>query len=191
MISKSFCNDHYIKYITTCFLATAIMSDFVYSAGMHYIIKMKKLPDTITNENRSGVIDKNCAIFRGNKFLVDSIYSKHDGSKIRAITCYFNSNNPITYVTGKVVYVKKFNLDLDYFFGDISFVLDETRALDYVKPTYYTGPYTIYHYNGFKLSEGLYKNGVPSGLWCEYYPNRIYFTNWINNHECDVHETVV
>ena len=61
------------------------MTDIVYKACREYIVELKRLPDTITNEGRDGVIDRNYAKFRGNKFFVHSIKHKITGENISQI----------------------------------------------------------------------------------------------------------
>src|SRR5690606_2118713 len=45
-----------------------------------WLIVMKKVSDTITNESRSGVSDKDYAMFRANRLLVVAIINKNKPS---------------------------------------------------------------------------------------------------------------
>ena len=57
------------------------------SCQIEWIVILKKLSDTITNESRSSAIDIQHAKYRGNKFLVIDIVNK------------FNINNHINEIT--------------------------------------------------------------------------------------------
>jgi hypothetical protein len=74
---------------------------------------MKKLPDTITNESRSKVINNLYAKFRVDKLHVISIEDKDNNMKIDSIenSCY--KYNKILYQTGETVTVSDYDLDLD------------------------------------------------------------------------------
>ena len=91
-----------------------IMSDIdlCYKRCGDYIVTMKKLPDTICNESRKGIVDPLHAKFRADKLLVVSIEHKLTGNKINRIqnTTY---HNQIWYEVSKEVSVTDYNQDLD------------------------------------------------------------------------------
>ena len=78
------------------------MTDIVYKACGEYIVELKRLSDTITNEKRDGVVDSNYAKFRGNKFLVHSIKHKITKKNISEIE---NTEFPdkIKYIVSKEI----------------------------------------------------------------------------------------
>ena len=60
-------------------------SDLCYKSCGNYIVTMTKLPDTITNESRTGIVDPMHAKFRADKLLVVTIEHKLTGESIKRI----------------------------------------------------------------------------------------------------------
>ncbi len=82
------------------------------SCGINWIVKMEKLPDTITNENRKDVVNKLTAKFRANKLKVTDIFNKFDNTKINEITnsCF---TKQLTYKIGEIVVADNFDPNID------------------------------------------------------------------------------
>lgn len=82
-----------------------------------YIVVMEKREDTITNESRRGVINKDTAKFRANKLRVVLIIDLADGSttttKITNVFCDIGWGAEIEYEVGTVAVPDGFNEDLE------------------------------------------------------------------------------
>ena len=90
-------------------------SDLCYKSCGDYIVTMKKLPDTITNESRKGIVDPLYASFRANKLLVVSIEHKnvYTWSRINKIQNTSYPNKRIWYEVSKEVYEPDYCRDLN------------------------------------------------------------------------------
>lgn len=150
------------------------------------IIVLKKLPNTVTNEGRTGVIDHNFAQFRGDEFEVVEIFDKIDPEKtyeatfnhIGHIGINYTLNKTLRYEKGKKVSANKFdtNLNKKYSFGihyfksiscaffdgfsDFSTKLPKDKLGNFVDQF----EYTFYSENGAIVSREM----LPFGK-CEYW----------------------
>ncbi len=142
-------------------------SDMCYKKCGDYIVTMKKLPDTRTNESRSNVVDRLHAKFRADKLFVLSIEHETTGEKIDKIENTFYGGRKVCYIVSHEVSVEDYDPDLDkvcaagihYFLSRESafyWNIDSKDDLD--------GPYRKWYENGQKWLECTYKNGVKHGL---------------------------
>lgn len=78
-----------------------------------YIIVMKKLHDTITNESRTSVVNRDYAKFRANRLEVLLIINLVNGSiSEQSVTNRF-SDKTVCYTVGSIVKPDRFDTDLD------------------------------------------------------------------------------
>lgn len=157
------------------------MDNYVYKkASNNYIVKLKKLPDTITNESRYGVVNQQFAEFRGNMFYVEKIYKT--SLKTSLETSFETSlktklkiqslyDKLFIYEVGKIVKVDDFDLNLENLKSTgIHYFKTEEAAFYYdFYPTYrYTGKYKIYYDNGQLMQIYNLKNGAKYGFLTSY-----------------------
>ena len=148
-----------------------MLNSIVYKACRKSIVTLELLDDTITNEKRDGVVDKNYAKFRCNKAKVINITYAETGETMthdvsiydnnfeyrvgKVITTYFNKNINIVCTEG-IHYFKTKEAALSWFYQQ-------------VYKTFPNGKWTKCHKNGQKESEGTYKDGKKDGKWTEWY----------------------
>jgi hypothetical protein len=103
-----------IKEINKDYLINSI---YVYKSCAEYVVILKRLPDTVTNENRNNITNKECKLFakhRGNKFLVEDIFHKFDlANKAYTISNSNFNKSKLEYKIGKVIISDKFDTNLE------------------------------------------------------------------------------
>jgi hypothetical protein len=137
-------------------------SNVVYKSCGDYIVVLKKLADTITNESRDNVKDQNNAKFRADKLEVICIFSKNNTSEqLETInnTCY--SEKRLTYTVGKIVSVGDYNMDPNKVCtSGIHYFKNITVAFYYeFDVSHFTGHFISWHDNGNKRWECDYVDG--------------------------------
>jgi hypothetical protein len=154
------------KYITN--------PNYVYkSCQKKWIIIMKKLPHTLTNENRIQIYNRKFALYRGDSFIIELIFDKFNPTK----TCDFLSEQIkrdyyVDFVPKEVVQVFGFDTNIDIIYA---------KGIHYYKsiePAFYqgleqckiilNGIYMSWYNNGTKDSEYNYKDGKIDGLYTEW-----------------------
>ena len=175
-------------------------SDLCYKSCGDYIVTMKKLPDTITNESRKGIVDPLHAKFRADKLLVVSIEHKSTGKCIDKIQNTTYIGRQIWYEESKKVSVS------DYYQGEdevcvpgIHYFLSRDAAFYWDNKTIRNGPFRSWYHNGQPYEEYTYLNGILHGSYhcwydngntnkeCSYlngYINGSYRTWYNNGHKC-------
>ena len=170
------------------------MTDIVYKACGMYIVELKRLPDTITNEGRNGVVDRNYAKFRGNKFFVHSIKHKITNESISEIENTSYSYKKIKYIVGEEIsteFCENLNKicaeGIHFFtsFDDAYYYIDnikngirkqwhatgrQSQIYNY-KDDDLDGEYKAWHYNGEQSKNYNYKDGVVDGECKEWHCN--------------------
>ena len=149
-------------------------SSYVFkSCSRDWIVVLRKLADTITNESRP-VADTYCAKFRANKLQVVDIINKFDQS----ITCDSICNSvykdkQMVYKKGEIIEVEEFNTNVNevcttgihyYKTMKVAFYL-ELEIIIY-------GEWSCWHDNGRVKSNGSYKDGKVEGEWIFWYDDR-------------------
>ena len=146
-------------------------SDLCYKSCGEYIVTMKKLPDTQTNESRKDVVNTRCAKFRANKLLVVDIQHKHTGEKIDRIQNTSYQGRTIWYIKSEVITVSDYDQDLDRVCTTgIHYFLSRERAF-YWDLKVQNGPYRNWHENGQKKEECTYQEGKLHGPFQSWYSN--------------------
>lgn len=170
--------------------------DIVYKSCGDFIVILKKLNDTITNENRCDVVDSKCAKFRANKLFTKMIINKFTGELIPEIanTSY---SNKIVYKVGKVMVVDNYDfninticapgihyfksIDAAYYFCNIGFLgkykgyydsgqIKIERDIVYIIGDKYTH-YIEWHNNGKIYIDCNYKNSKLNGIFKKWHKN--------------------
>jgi hypothetical protein len=140
-----------------------------------YIVIMKKLPDTLTNEHRKNVVDPRYAKFRANKLEVCVIFDVNDPSQtLEHITNHYN-DILTKYEVNNVVTPYEFEIDPEFVCaGGIHYFNDMCRAFYYrTRPFCYSGYWIDWdrNDNGQKKSEGNYLDGKMTDKWIEWHDN--------------------
>lgn len=149
---------------------------FVYkSCKKNWIIILKILHDTLTNENRLNINNNKCAKFRANKLYVVLIFNKFDPTKtIPDIVNDDCKDDIIKYKTGKIVYPNKFDHDLDKICSDgIHYFKSIEPAFYYQinKISSFTGDYIECYDSGSLFVKCKYKFGNKYGKFIAWYEN--------------------
>lgn len=146
--------------------------DYVYKNTYGYIIVMKKLPTTITNEQRSNVDDADHAKFRASELLVVVIISINNinNRPTRILNRFYTSNSLChfaLYTVGEIVVCDEFDKNIDVVCsGGIHYfkTLDTAFVYSGAVPKNFTGCWTKWYDNGRKNIVTEYVKGVQSGL---------------------------
>jgi hypothetical protein len=138
-----------------------------------WIVIMKKLSDTKTNEGRKNIVNPMHVKYRANKLLVCVIFSVHDPAQTMKRIVNIYTNKSLIYMINKIVIPDHFDTDQEavcsvgiHYFNSIYSAL-YYRAV----PDQYTGHWINWYHNGQINEEGDYRNGKKIGLWTEWYEN--------------------
>jgi len=160
---------------------------YVYKTCGSFIVVLEKLPDTITNENRSNVSqigdDKLYAKYRADKLLVKQIINKNDLKKCNVVmsSCYEIKTE---YKINENVYPDNFDTDLKKVCSSgIHYFLNLERAFYYcIKLENMNGEYLDWHDNGVLHKKCSWVDGKINGEYFRWYNDgQMYVkTNCIN-----------
>jgi hypothetical protein len=147
---------------------------YVYKVCLdRYIVIMKKLPDTLTNEHRYNVVDPRYAKFRANKLEVCVIFDVHDPSQTQEHIINHYNEIQIKYEVNSVATPNEFDIKLEnvcscgiHYFNNMCTVFYYTR-----RPINYTGYWIAWYDNGQKYWEGNYLDGKRNGIQIIFYTN--------------------
>ncbi len=146
-------------------------TDLCYKKCGNYIVKMKKLPDTRTNETRTGVIDRKHAKFRADKLFVVSIEHETTGEKIDEIENTFYEEK-VCYIVSQEVSVEDYDPDLNRVCTTgIHYFLSRESAFYWNIAKVKDGQYYKWYENGQKNEECTYRDGVKHGPYHSWYEN--------------------
>lgn len=141
------------------------------SCERKWLVVMKKIPTTITNESRSGVVDKNCAMFKANRLLVVAIINKNKPSlRKKYVLNKFRTMEKL-YEVGKIVECNGFYVDIDKV---CSYGIHYFKTLE---PAYFYTKYVSHgrsmqwYESGQKRKEENHINGILNGLCTEWNSN--------------------
>ena len=170
-------------------------TDICYKSCGDYIVTMKKLPDTVTNESRKDVVDPLHAKFRADKLLVVNIEHKITGKMIDRIQNTSYQNKHVWYEVSKEVSAPDYYQDLDEVCAPgIHYFLSRDAAYYWIfrikdglmrswhdngqiaeECTYVDGKehglYQSWHENGQKMNECTFVHGEEHGLYQSWYKN--------------------
>jgi hypothetical protein len=157
-----------------------------------YIVIMKKLPNTLTNENRTNIINARYAKFRANCLEVCVIFDVNDCAQTRKHIINQYNDKQTKYEVNCVVTPDGFDIDLENVCsGGIHYFNSMRRTFYYgIKPFDYTGYWFGWYDNGQKYCQGTYLDGVKNGNWIFFrsngqiylegkYQDNIKIDNWI------------
>ena len=154
--------------------------EIVYKSCYDFIIKMQKLTDTITNEDReifktNPLTDRQKASYKTNKMLVIDIYHKFTGEKKDEISESVSKDLKYVYKVGEIT-ESNYGKEEAEFYEWFHYYLEEDRAR-YNEPlmadcvNYLNGFVKLYDYNGILMDEKNYLNGKLNGeclgYWCD------------------------
>jgi hypothetical protein len=87
-------------------------SGHVFKSCGPYIVVMKKLKDTVTNEDRASVVDPLNAKFRGTHFMVVLIFDKMEPKyTVKQTENTIHLRDKLKYIVGEVVYANDYDHD--------------------------------------------------------------------------------
>lgn len=145
-----------------------------------WLVIMRKLPETTTNEIRNNVFDIKYAKFRANKLKVVVIINVNNGNVIKSIdNTYYGHHffkSRITYTVGDIVTPDKFDNNLDNVCSHGIHYLKTIKAAFFYRKLKkysgqkYSGQWMKFYDDGAVMCEGLYINGKKEGDW-------VYFNN--------------
>jgi antitoxin component YwqK of YwqJK toxin-antitoxin module len=137
-----------------------------------WIVVMKPLPSTRTNESRDNVRDPGYAKFRADKLKVLVIFSIFDPSKkMRAIINKFGKIK-IKYKVTKIVRPNKFDNNLNIICsGGVHYFKSLEAAFFYGKRHIKSGHWRSWYDNGQICEEGDYQDNKQTGHWRSWYSN--------------------
>lgn len=145
------------------------------SCEKEWIIVMKIIESTKTNDIRPNIVNRLFAKYRANKLQVVEIKNKYDDRQLNEIENICYCGEKIKYTVGKNVedkdYFSKRNnhickTQLDYFLCEICAYYYEIRDD-------YQGKYISWYDNGQKMMECTFKNKKYDGKYEEWYDNCI------------------
>lgn len=169
-VCKKYTNDELYVYKVCC----DILSNESNKDNIKWLVVMKKLDDTKTNEGRKNIVNKDCAKFRANKLLVVKIININKPSLSKKyIVNKYQDYKSIRYEVGKIVIPNEYDENIEnvnsggiHYFRTIlpAFYRRDT-------PDDYSGNSIEWYENGQKESEGLYVDGYKFGKWTKWYEN--------------------
>lgn len=152
-------------------------SNYVYKlCDGKYIVVMKKLPETVTNENRLSVFDPTRAKFRASVLDVVFIVNIYDtNDRPQQVLNKFRQYE-LMYTVGENIVPHEFNEDIDVVCtGGIHYFKTIDTAYTFSGGQFnndkFTGHRPSWYDNGQKCQEGMCVNGKRSGIWTTWHEN--------------------
>uniref|UniRef100_A0A6C0EEC8 MORN-repeat protein n=1 Tax=viral metagenome TaxID=1070528 RepID=A0A6C0EEC8_9ZZZZ len=122
------------------------------------LVILKKTPKTITNEDRSDVVDKKYAKFRANKFIVEKIIHMKTLRELTEIKNTIFSNKRLVYTVGKKIYDKSYDKNIDNVYSaGIHYYLSIEPAMS---TNSRTGNNNVFYDDGTKWRVTKYDDGT-------------------------------
>jgi antitoxin component YwqK of YwqJK toxin-antitoxin module len=136
-----------------------------------WIVIMKPLPGTRTNESRDNVRDPGYAKFRANKLKVLVIFSIFDPSKrMRAIINTYDDTVKLKYKVNKIVRPDNFDNNLNRICaGGVHYFKSIDAAFYWGSRYFKSGHWCQWYSDGQIGREGDYQDGKQTGHWCSWY----------------------
>lgn len=147
--------------------------DYVFKmCNDEWLVVMKKLPTTITNESRKAINiinSANSAMFRADRLMVVDIINANNFSRTSTVYSYFYKLLT-RYTINEIVMSDAFDGDLDLVCSHgIHYFKTVARTMYYRHTARnYTGPWIRWNENGCKIVETNYVDGCETG----------FFTSW-------------
>jgi antitoxin component YwqK of YwqJK toxin-antitoxin module len=136
------------------------------SCFKEWIVVLKKLPNTKTNESRFYVVSSQYAKFRADKLLVVDIVHKFTDQTINEIENSVYRERTIKYTKGEIATVLDFDENLNQVCSTgIHYFKNAEAAFYYELDGVENGPYKKWYENGQLNLECAYKNGKKNGLY--------------------------
>lgn len=140
---------------------------YVYkSHEIDWILILKKLDDTITNELTHNSVYSETSKYRANKLQFVDMFHKFDNTI---------KNENISYYIGTNITSNNFPNALDtsgiQYYKTIAPAFFDQITENKISLMKFTGSFFRFHDNGVVLTFGHYKNGLKFGLWKEYFIN--------------------
>lgn len=138
-----------------------------------WLVILRKLPDTKTNEKRQNVINPKCAKFRANKLKVIKIINVDDPSITKKHILNKFNNNELCYRVGDTVISDLYDENINVTCSHGIHYFKTIRAAYFYEsiPTKHCGKWIEWHDNGNKSETGEYLNGKQIGSWISWYDN--------------------
>lgn len=139
-----------------------IINNIVYKLCGECIIYLQKLLDTITDEDRNDIFNKQNATYCGNKFLIIKIKHKINKTELNEYIDPYYPNQK--YIKNTIIENAECNNKISYF-------LNKKLAIYSKLPKNYTGHYVKYDSLGKKTMECDYDCGFKEGHYILYEEN--------------------
>jgi len=130
----------------------------IYSTYNDYIITLKKLENTFTDQARNNIVDRLRARYSCNKAQVVSIKNKFQDISLEEL---IDEEHDITYVVGDIVYDDTWTIYTDN--PKIIYFINYDVCVEYNSINYknnFTGDYVHYDYNGKMIKVETYVYGI-------------------------------
>jgi hypothetical protein len=138
-----------------------------------YIVIMKKIPFTKTNEKRKNIVDIKYAKCRANCLEVCVIFNvNHPSQKMNHVINIYRDKK-LKYEVDTVVFSDKFDDNpANVCSSGIHYFTDIDAAYYYrERPYSYSGPWFRWYEDGQKKNECAYIDGKKTGFWIEWHAN--------------------
>jgi hypothetical protein len=143
----------------------------VYKTCGDYIVVLEKQKDTLTNENRTGIVDPMHAKFRADKLKVLCIFHKQNPNIQQYCvenTMYLRKKCNTLYMCGSVIKVSNYNKNLSEVCTTGLHYFKSVEAAYYyglnIKDCRYTGEYITWRSSGQIATHHEYINGQVSAI---------------------------
>jgi antitoxin component YwqK of YwqJK toxin-antitoxin module len=151
-----------------------------------WLIILKKVEDTLTNESRENIKDTKNALYRANKLKVIKIINVVNPNVTKRKMTHKHDIIKTKYEVNKMIESKSYTSDINIVLGDgiyyfktpitayYKIYLDDTIALSTlphisVQKSIKSCNWINWYNNGQVCEEGLFKDGYKTGKWIEYY----------------------
>lgn len=149
-------------------------NQYVYKLCLdHYLVIMKKLDETKTNENRDNIIDVRFAKCRADQLMVCEIINVDDNFiSVKSVVNKYREKT-LEYVVGEIVKPDVFDDCLNNVCsGGVHYFRQLKVAYYYrIRPLKWTGVWEQWDENGKYVSGSIYKDGFIKSQWHGETPN--------------------
>lgn len=144
---------------------------FIYKRCNHSkLVVMEKLPVSMTNEQRTNVVNFWHAKFRADMLRTVAIFDMHNpGRRLARVSNTFKDNN-VEYSVGHVTVASGFDKSLNLVKGEGLHYFHTLDCAFYFRDPLrsYSGPWYGWHSSGAPMCQGQVMRGKPVGRWIEW-----------------------
>lgn len=170
IIKKCLLNDQYV------FKSAGKKADF--------IVVLKKVIDTVTNEKRKGVINNMYAMFRGNIFFVEYIVNKFQKKELETIESSSQYGGiRLNYNLSSIISEPKYDNEVNNICTTGIHYFKSLEAAFYqgIVPSFFRGTYYSWTIHGSPAYKCSYANNKLVGQYIEWHKNEILLETFLKN----------